>query len=103
MTIGPDPSTRMRWRSVLRGTGDLLHEVVEEVERVVGARACFGVVLHAAGGHVEQPDALDGSVVEVEARELDSAVVRVEPDRRVVQAPLDREAVVLRGDRDPPR
>src|SRR3712207_3909849 len=98
MTIGPEPRTRIRWRSSLRGTGDLLHELVEEPERVVRTGSGFGVVLHAAGGDVEQPDALDRPVVEVEARELDVPEVGVDADRRLLEAPLDREAVVLRGD-----
>src|SRR3712207_2766338 len=103
MAIGPEPRTRMRWRSVLRGTGDLPDEVVEELERVVRPRPRLRVVLDAAGGHIEQADALHRAVVEVEARELDGAVIGLATDRRVGQRPLDREAVVLRGDRDPPR
>jgi hypothetical protein len=55
------------------------------------------VVLDAAGGHVEQPQPLDGAVVEVHVRELGLAEVGLQP--RAGLAP-DREAVVLRGDRD---
>src|SRR5687767_1552415 len=102
MTIGPEPSTRIRRRSsrlgMAGGLPDLGDEVVEEVQRVVRPGPRLRVVLDAPGGDVERPDALDGAVVEVEARELHGAVVGLTADRRVLQAALDGEAVVLRGD-----
>ena len=48
-------------------------------------------------GHVEQPQALDGAVVEVDVRELGLAEVGLQPRARLA---AHREAVVLRGDRD---
>src|SRR5689334_16960551 len=41
-------------------------ELVEQVYRVVRAGGGFGMVLDAEGGAVEQPDALDYAVVEVD-------------------------------------
>src|SRR5690349_20745504 len=98
MTIGPEPSTRILRRSSRLGMArEPRQELVEQVEAVVGAGARLRVVLHAAGGHVERPYALDRAVVEVDVRELDGADLRLEPLARL---PRDREAVVLRGDGD---
>src|SRR4051812_39031682 len=91
---------RILWRSSLRGIRppDLVQVVVEEAEAVVRARAGLGVVLHAAGGDVEQAQPLDGAVVEVDVRELGLAEVRLQARAWLA---ADREAVVLRRDRDP--
>src|SRR3954451_7846854 len=99
MTIGPEPRTRILWRSSLRGMGllDRADEVVEEPERVVRAGAGLGVVLDAAGGHVEQPDALDRPVVEVHVGQLRLPDVAREA---LARRAGDGEAVVLRGDGD---
>src|SRR4051794_28687033 len=97
MTIGPLPSTRILWRSSLRGN-EALQELVEEAEAVVRPRPRLGVVLHAAGRDVERPDALDRAVVEVDVGELDGADLRLDPLAGLAR---DREAVVLRGDGDP--
>src|SRR3954469_2114254 len=105
MTIGPEPRMRIFSRSSLRGMGgDLLQEAVEEVEAVVRARAGLGVVLDGGAGHIEQRQALDGAVVEVDVRELGGAEVglpaygRVGVERLLAARPEDREAVVLAGD-----
>src|SRR3954463_4991943 len=100
MTIGPEPSTSILCRSFLRGTIELRPEVVEQPERVVRPRASLRVVLDAGRRDVEQPEPLDGAVIEVHVRELGGAEVGLDlpPD-----LPGDREAVVLRRDRDPPR
>src|SRR3954471_18150999 len=100
MTIGPEPSTRILCRSSLRGTVELRDEVVEQAEAVVWPRAGLRVVLDAGGRDVEQPEPLDGAVVEVHVRELGGAELGLDlaPD-----LPCDREAVVLRRDRDPAR
>src|SRR5919112_6031945 len=102
MTIGPEPSTRILWRSSRLGMRrlDLADELVEQPERVVRPRSRLRVVLHAAGGHVEQADALDRAVVEVHVRELGLAEVGLQP---LPGLTAHREAVVLRGDRDPAR
>src|SRR4051812_7961443 len=100
MTIGPEPRTRILWRSSLRGMGEQLDELVEEAEAVVRAGARLGVVLNAAGGNVEQADPLDRVVVEVDVGELGGAELGLDD---LTGRAGDREAVVLGGDRDPPR
>src|SRR3954451_23926696 len=79
MTIGPEPRIRMRLRSSRRGT-DALQESIEEVQRVVRAGARLGVVLDRAAGDVEQLQALDGAVVEVDVAELRAAEIGVPLD-----------------------
>src|SRR3954468_11221503 len=96
MTIGPEPSTRILFRSSRRGT-ERPQEFVEQVKGVVRAGAGFGVVLHAARGDVEQADALDRAVVEVHVRELRRAEVGLDDLPRLA---LNREPVVLARDRD---
>src|SRR4051794_5938718 len=98
MTIGPEPRTRILWRSSLRGMGEQLDELVEEAEGVIGAGARLGVVLDAAGGDVEQADSLDRVVVEVHLGELRGAEVGLDD---LAGRSGDREAVVLARDRDP--
>src|SRR4051794_38651196 len=94
--------------SVRLGMGKL-EEGVEEVAGIVRARAGLGVVLDGRGGDVLEHQALDRAVVEVEMGELGDAEVGLPVDRLVRLYPrlsarsLDREAVVLRGDVDPPR
>src|SRR4051812_48072440 len=100
MTIGPEPRIRILWRSSRRGTGHLPDEVVEEPERIVRAGAGLRVVLDAPGRDVEQPDALDGPVVEVHVGELGLPEVALEP---LAGLAAHGEAVVLRGDRDAAR
>src|SRR4051794_10752348 len=100
MTIGPEPRIRILWRSSRRGTGQLPDEVVEEADRVVRAGPGLGVVLDAAGRDVEQADALDRAVVEVDVRELGLAEVALQA---LTGLSTHREPVVLRGDGDPSR
>src|SRR3954462_13078531 len=107
MTIGPEPRMRIFSMSSRLGMrSDLLQEAVEEVEAVVRAGGGLGVVLDRAAGDVEQRQALDGAVVEVQVRELRGAEVGlpahglVGVDRLLASRPQDREAVVLRGDLD---
>src|SRR3954454_3945233 len=102
MTIGPEPRMRTLWMSSRLGMGarHLRDEVVEQAHGVVGPGPGLRVVLHAAGGDVEQPDALDRAVVEVHVRELRLAEVRLQP---LAGLAADGEAVVLGGDRDPTR
>src|SRR3954471_6460672 len=101
MTIGPEPRIRILWRSSRRGI-DLLQEAIEEIEAVVRAGAGLRVVLDGAAGDVEQRQALDGAVVEVQVRELRGAEVGLPAHGLVaVDGPLavgaeHREAVVLR-------
>src|SRR5215203_2794216 len=99
MTIGPEPRMRILWRSSRLGMRALYlsDELVEQPQGVVRARSGLGVVLHAAGRDVEQAEALDGAVVEVHVGQLGLAEVGLEARARLA---ADREAVVLRGDRD---
>src|SRR3954453_8069276 len=105
MTIGPEPRMRMRWRSSRRGI-DALQETIEEVEAVVRAGPRLGVVLDGAARHVEQLEALDGAVIEVDVAELRAPEVGLPLDRLVgvdrlrAVGPQHGEAVVLRGDLD---
>ena len=80
-----------------RGIGgrDLLEEAVEQVERVVRARAGLGVVLDRPAGDVEQREPLDRAVVEVEVRQLGGAEVGL-PAHRLVA--VDR-ALAARAER----
>ncbi len=103
MTIGPEPRTRILCRSSPTRHAarlDLADELVEQVHRVVRPRPGLGVVLHAARGDVEQPDALDRPVVEVHVRELRLPEVGLQP---LPGLAAHREAVVLRGDGDAAR
>src|SRR4051794_35637045 len=102
MTIGPEPRTRILCRSSRLGmrSHDLPDELVEQPERVVRPRARLGVVLHAAGRYVEQAQALHRAVVQVDVGQLGLAEVRLQARPGLT---ADREAVVLRGDRDPLR
>src|SRR5881396_1054716 len=103
MTIGPEPTSRIRRMSSLRGTGER-QESVEQVASVVGARASLGVVLDRGRGYVLQHQALDRAVVEVQVGQLGGAEVGLPADRLVAVdpglagRPLNREAVVLRRD-----
>src|SRR5690242_3091407 len=102
MTIGPEPSTRILFRSSRRGT-EGPQELVEEAERVVRPRPGLRVVLDAARGDVEQADALDRAVVEVHVGQLSVAQVRLDDREGLGRFPGDGEAVVLGGDGDPSR
>jgi len=57
-----------------------LHEAVEEVPRVVRARAGSGVVLDGAAGNVLEHEALDRAVVEIYVGELGGAEIGVPVD-----------------------
>src|SRR4051812_18502091 len=103
MTIGPEPRIRILLMSSLRGT-DGLQEAVELVERVVRAGPRLGVVLDGRAVDLEQLQALDGAVVEVDVRQRGLAEVRLPAHRLVgldAQTAVWRrhgEAVVLRRD-----
>src|ERR1700694_1360694 len=99
MTIGPEPRISTLWMSSRRGNA--LQEAVEQVQAVVRAGAGLGVVLHGSAGDVEQLEALDGAIVEVDVRELGGAEVGlpahglVARDRALAAGAEHREAVVL--------
>src|SRR3954454_19017845 len=105
MTIGPAPRIRILWRSSRRGM-HLLQEAIEEIEAVVRAGAGLGVVLDRPAGDVEERQALDRAVVEVEVAERGGTEVGlpahglVAVDGPLAARPEHREAVVLRGDLD---
>ena len=107
MTIGPEPRMRILWRSSRYAARTRLQEPVEQVEGVVRPRAGLGVVLDGRARDVEQLEALDRAVVEVDVGQLRRAEVGLPAHRLVgldasaaVRRP-HREAVVLRGDLDP--
>src|SRR6476619_3635707 len=108
MTIGPAPRMRILCRSSLRGT-DGLQETVELVERVVGSRPRLRVVLDRRALDLEQLEALDRAVVEVDVGQRRRAEVGLPAHRLAgLHAPAavrraHREAVVLRRDLDLPR
>ncbi len=83
-----------------------LQEPIEQVPRVVRPRACLGVVLDGAAGHVSQRKPFDRAVVEIEMGELGDAEVGFPGDRLVALDPFAAigrahgETVVLRGDVD---
>src|SRR4051794_34234299 len=62
---------RILWRSSRLGTRQLRQVVIEQGEAVVRPRAGLGVVLDAAGGHVEQPQPLDPDQMRTYVREED--------------------------------
>src|SRR6185503_16767797 len=64
---------------------------VEQVRRIVGAGAGFGVILDGVDGKAAMPEAFDRVVVQVDVRNFTIGGQRVG---------IDREAVVLRGDLD---
>src|SRR4051795_11788243 len=105
MTIGPDPRIRILWMSSLRGT-DGLQEAVELVEGVVRAGPGLGVVLHRRAVDLEQLEALDRAVVEVDVCQRGLPEVGLPAhglvglDAAAAVGRLDREAVILRGDLD---
>src|SRR3954451_3955652 len=107
MTIGPEPRMRIFWRSSLRGT-DRLQEAIELVQGVVRPRAGLRVVLDRRALDLEQLEALDRAVVEVDVGERGLAEVGGPAHRLIgLDAPTavrgaHREAVVLRGDLDAP-
>ena len=84
MTIGPDPMTSTDRRSSrlgMRTSPGAVHqraELVEQPGRVVRARRGLGVVLHAERRPVQQPQALDHAVVEVDVGDLGRAEVGAE-------------------------
>src|SRR5689334_5390437 len=108
MTIGPEPRMRILCRSSLRGT-DGLQEAVELVQGVVGPGPGLRVVLDGGALDLEQLEALDRAVVEVDVGQGRRAevglpahgLVGLHPAPSVRRA--DGEAVVLRGDLDLPR
>ena len=68
----------------------------EQGPGVVRARRGLRVVLDGEDRQLAVPQSLDGAVVQVHVRDLE----RRRPGNRLL-APLDGEAVVLRGDQDP--
>src|SRR5919106_6080387 len=80
--------TQIESRSGLRGIGQPLDEVVDDVSRVVRPGARFRVELERVSAKLRVVEALDRAVVEGDVRRL----ARL--------ARLDREAVILARDED---
>src|SRR5438309_2015661 len=106
MTIGPEPRMRILWMSLRRGNA--VQEAVEQVEAVVRTGPGLRVVLDGPTGHLEQLEALDRAVVEVDVRERGLPEVGlpahrlVGVDRSCAARSESREAVILGGDLDAP-
>ena len=96
MTMGPEPTIRMRWRSLRRGIRypipslDHLHEIVEQIVRIVRAGRGLGMVLHAEHRMIAMAEAFQRLVVQIDVGELD--LVQVE------RIGIHREAVIVRRD-----
>ena len=75
-----------------------VHELVEEVLRVVRPGRRLGMVLHREGASVNEFDPFDHPVVGAGVAHLCGAERSVEPLTRFT---FQREAVVLSGDGDP--
>src|ERR1043166_2428674 len=69
-----------------------LHEIAEQVERVVGAGGGFGVVLDGDGGLAAVAETFERLVVEIDVHVLDLVLRQ--------RVGIDRKAVILRGDLD---
>src|ERR1700722_8002144 len=118
MMIGPEPMTTTDFRSARLpitlppaavGSSGRLHERAELAEQAGGVMRAgrgLGVVLDGEGGPVEQPQALDDTVVEVDVGDLGGAERGVELDSAGPVAAGragrqgHREAVVVAGDLD---
>src|SRR3954453_5229203 len=114
MTIGPEPIKRILLMSSRLGISTQpaarscrqLHEAVEQVAGIVRSGTRLRVVLDRRAGDVAQDKALHRTVVEVQVRQLRRPELRlpahglVPLDTGLAPRPLDREAVVLRGDLD---
>ena len=74
-------------------------EPVEQIRRIVRTRRGLGVVLHRERPPVEQSHALHDAVVGAGVADLGRAERCLE---LLAGLALEREPVVLRGDRDPP-
>src|SRR5947209_10473800 len=103
MMIGPDPISRILWMSSRRGMclrrgGDRADEAIEQMQRIVGARAGFGVVLDGCARNVLQCESLDGAVIQVDVGQLRRAERGLPSDRLVL---VDRARAVRAEDREP--
>src|SRR5258706_10987743 len=98
MMIGPEPTIRMRCRSLRRGmlrsALHQLHEIVEQVMRIVRPGRRLRVILHAEDGMVAMPETFQRLVVQIGMRDLD--FVEVEG------VGIDGEAMIMRSDLDAP-
>src|SRR5580700_7734276 len=96
--MGPEPTIRMRWMSVRRGirwrlsemlcedareTGSSaleilhqLHEVVEEIVRIVRSGRRFRMILDAKHGLAAMAKTFEGVVIQIDVSQLDILVVQ---------------------------
>src|SRR6266481_2419236 len=105
MMIGPDPMTSTDLRSSRLGMPSLhqLAELSEQAGRVVRSGRGLRVVLDAESRRVQQPQALDHAVVEVDVGDLGWPEVGVE-DSAGLPGPggqRDGEAMIVAGDLHP--
>ena len=95
MMMGPEPMIRMRWRSLrLRhlafASSHQLHEIVEQVVRIVRAGRGLGMVLHAEDRLAAMAEAFQRLVVQIDVGDFDLAEFE--------RIGIHREAVIVRGD-----
>lgn len=69
------------------------HKLVEQIRRIMRAGTCFGVILDRINRKASMTEPFDGVVVQVDVRDLAVAWKRIG---------IDREAMILRCDFDPP-
>src|SRR5258708_5503742 len=94
--MGPEPIIRILWMSFRRGNlAPLLHqfhELIEEIERIMGSWGSLRMILHAEDRMRAVPEAFQRLIVQVHVG--DFALLRVQRIR------IDREAVIVRRDFD---
>ena len=94
MMIGPLPTIRMRWRSLRRGISfawlHQLHEIVEQVVRIVRTGRGLRMILHAEHGMAAMAEAFERLVVQIDVGDFE--LVQVE------RIGIDGESVIVRRD-----
>src|SRR5579864_6537904 len=100
MMIGPEPMINTRWMSLRRGITnrprssapgvlDKLHEIVEQVMRVVRAGRCFRMILNAEDRFAAVAETFQRLVIQVDVREFHFVLV----ERIGVHREADRKSV----------
>src|SRR5258706_8967710 len=96
MMIGPEPTIRMRCRSLRRGmSGSALHElyeIVKQIVRIVRSGCGLGMILHAKYRMSAMAKTFQSIVVQIGVRDLDLVQVQ--------RFGIDGEAVIVRCNLD---
>ena len=82
-----------RFGAVTRKRFDQFAKSREQISRIMRTRRRLRMILHREKRHADAAQSLDGVVVEIDVRQLGAAPHRIG---------IDREAMILRGDFDPP-